>query len=443
MARRLALVLVAVLAACGGPPPSAPASAPASASPEASETAAAPSPDPAAARVAGWIADLDGLVPGLERYHPDPYHSTPKEALIAAITDLESTIPTASDDELMVGVLRVLAMISAAGRDAHTGAYVWGSGTYPTHTLPLRLWVFPEGIAVVDALPPYEALVGRILASIDGHPIAEVAATLDPLMPRDNPETVTLLTPRFLLTTEILHGAGLIDDPGLVTLGFTDNPAATAGVAAIPTPDYNAWATPYGLHLPVRSDVPWLARSEDPIWTRLEPDGITLYLQYNRVTRLASNVLDPLRAAISDPAITRAVVDIRHNYGGETFGYPPVADALAAAAPAWSGGLFLITGRNTFSAASLFAADLTTRANVTVVGEPMGGSPSLFGNARDVSLPYSGLVVNVATEFFEPVAGDDRLQIEPDLPVPLTLADFLAGRDPALAAIEGPGGPAN
>ena len=83
----------------------------------------------------------------------------------------------------MAGVLRVVALVSAAGRDAHTGAYVWGSGTYATHTLPLRLWVFPEGVAVVDALSPYRSLVGRILATIDAHPVAEVLAALDPLMP--------------------------------------------------------------------------------------------------------------------------------------------------------------------------------------------------------------------------------------------------------------------
>jgi hypothetical protein len=129
------------------------------------------------------------------------------------------------------------------------------------------------------------------------------------------------------------------------------------------------------------------------------------------------------------------VVDVRHNFGGETFGYPPVADALVEGATAWPEGLYLITGRNTFSAASLFAADLTARADVTVVGEPMGGSPSLYGNADDVTLPYSGLVISVATELFEPVVGDDRLEIPVDLPAPLSLADFLAGRDPAMAAI--------
>lgn len=436
MTRSPSLVLVAILvAACGGPAPSSPTTP----RTPASSPSAVPSPstDSAAARAAGWTADLASIIPGLERHHPDPYHSVPREDLAAAIADLEATIPEASDDELMVGVLRVVAMVSAAGRDAHTGAYVWGSGTYPTHTLPLRLWVFPEGVAVVDALPPYETLVGRTIASLGGRPIADVLEALDPLIPRDNAATVTLLAPRFLLTTEILHGAGLVDDPSRVALAFDDDPASPVDVEAVPTADYNAWATPYGLHLPIRLDVPYLARSEEPIWW--QADASTLRVQYNRVTQLGSGDLDALRAALADPAVDRVVVDIRHNFGGETFGYPPVANALVDRAPSWSGGLFLVTGRNTFSAASLFTADLAARAEVTVVGEPMGGSPALFGDPEDVRLAWSGLVVSVATELFQPVAGDDRLELPVDLPVPTTLADFLAGRDPALAAIDAEG----
>lgn len=440
MTRSPALVLVAMLlAGCGAPSTTPPASS-ASPSPSAPATAPAATPgDPDAARDAGWVADLDAIVPAIERLHPDPYHGTTAAAVAAAVEALKAAVPSSSDDALMAGVMGILAMISREGRDGHTGAYVWGSGAFPTHTLPLRLWVFPEGVAVVDAMPPFEGLVGRLVAAIDGRPTDEVIEALEPLVPRDNEETVTLLLPRFLLTTEILHGAGLIDDPARVGLTFADDPSAPVDVEAIPTADYNAWATSYGLHLPSRPDVPYLARAEEPIWTRSDGGGATLYVQYNRVTRLAGSVLDPIRTALADPAVDRVVVDIRHNFGGETPGYLPIAAALVEGAPGWSGGLYLITGRNTFSAATLFAADLANQVNVTFVGETMGGSPSLFGNARDSALGYSGIVLTVATQFYEPVAGETRLEIAPDVPVSLSLADFLAGRDPGLAAIEATG----
>ena len=77
--------------------------------------------------------------------------------------------------------------------------------------------------------------------------------------------------------------------------------------------------------------------------------------------------MEAVETAIADPAVRRVIVDIRHNFGGETAGYRPIAAALVAGAAAWTDGLFLITGRNTFSAATLFAADLAAQTEVTFV----------------------------------------------------------------------------
>ncbi len=448
LASRVASVLVAVcVAACvAGPAPSGTRPGPAATpSPAASPGATVPAPsasttaapsivalaDPA--RIAGWSGDLDRIVPGIASLHPDPFRATSETTMTAAVDALRARIATATDDELMTGVQRIVALVSAAGRDGHTGVFVWGTGTYHTHTLPLRLWVFPTRVTVVAALPPYEALVGRTVTAVDGQPIADVAATLDPLIPRDNTETVTLLLPRFLLTTEILHGAGIVRDTAAVRLTLDGGDQVT--VEAIPTVDYNAWATPYGLHVPIRPDVPWLARSEEPMW--FAADGDTLAIQYNRVTRLRPTELKALTTALADPAITRVIVDIRHNYGGETFGYQVVADALVQVAPRLAGGLFLETGRNTFSAASLFAANLTSRATVTVVGEPMGGSPGLYGNTKDVELPFSGIALTIATGYYEGDPGDTRTELPVDLAAVLTVDAWAAGQDVARAAIEG------
>ena len=138
----------------------------------------------------------------------------------------------------------------------------------------------------------------------------------------------------------------------------------------------------------------------------------------------------------ADPSVRRVVVDIRHNYGGETFASAPVLALLKRPDLDRQGQLFVITGRNTFSAASLFAASLESETSAIFVGEPMGGSPNLYGDTTDVPLPYSRLVLTIATQYFVGSTPDDlRLTIEPDIPAPLTAADFFAGRDPALAAI--------
>ena len=54
----------------------------------------------------------------------------------------------------------------------------------------------------------------------------------------------------------------------------------------------------------------------------------------------------------------------------------------------------------------------------------------------DIPLAASGIVVSVSDTYELGGRPDDqRLTIDPDMPVPLTADDYFTGRDPALAAI--------
>ena len=228
--RRRLLVVAACVAACstaraspidgrGRAAPTPPATA---------TPAPATAPDPAASlgRVGGWQADIAAIVPGLERIHPNPFHGTPKADIEAAVGRAlgggGDTRPTTSSWSACRASSR---MVSAAGCDAHTGVFMWGTGTYPVESLPLRLWLFGDEVVIVDALPPYQDLIGARIDTIEGHPIADVLAAIDPLIPRDNDQTVRLLTPRYLLIPQVLRGIGLAErrrDP----VGLTDAAAA-------------------------------------------------------------------------------------------------------------------------------------------------------------------------------------------------------------------------
>src|SRR5262245_28667802 len=186
----LAIALAVVVPSCA----TAPSPAPTAAGPSNAVTVAAATSTPAATvdRVAGWQSDLALLVPGMDRLHPNLGHGTPVAELEAAASQLTDAAATLTDDQLLIGVLRIVAMVSAKGCDAHTGAFIWGTGTYPVDSLPLRLWLFDDDVVVVDALAPYQGLIGLRIDTINSHPIAELLASLDPLIPRDNEQTVRL-----------------------------------------------------------------------------------------------------------------------------------------------------------------------------------------------------------------------------------------------------------
>ena len=84
----------------------------------------------------------------------------------------------------------------------------------------------------------------------------------------------------------------------------------------------------------------------------------------------------------------------------------------------------------------MFVARVDAGTSAIVTGEPMSGCPTAYGNARSLTLEYSGLVVGVSTLLeVGMTAADRRPTIEPELPARLSFAAWIARDDPALAAI--------
>jgi hypothetical protein len=449
----MALALVAVplaVAGCGSATttPSGSASNPVAtaAATSGGSPSAAASPQASLGRAEGWRADIAALVPGMAAIHPNLTHGTSRADLDAAAAALAATVDTATDDELLVGILRIVALVSRAGCDAHTGAYIWGAGTYRVDSLPLRLWLFPredgddgDEVVIVDALAPYRDLIGARIDTVDGHPIAEVLAAIDPIVPRDNPQTVRLLTPRFLLIPQVLRGLGLADAGG-VSLALTaeDGTGTTSVVEPVAMAEYNGWAGAYGLHLPADPRVQYLSRMDEALWwtavtDEIHPDLRTLYVQYNRVDPLPATLGADFQAALTDPAISQVFLDLRHNFGGELSALDAMTPVLVGASEGEADRLFVFTGRNTFSAGSLLAARLQRDAKATIVGEATGGCPTIWSDASDLPLRWSGITVSVAGDVAVGVdPNDKRLTIEPDVAATLTREDWAAGVDPAL-----------
>ena len=91
---------------------------------------------------------------------------------------------------------------------------------------------------------------------------------------------------------------------------------------------------------------------------------------------------------------------------------------------------------DTLQAAQNFATELDLSTGAWFAGEDMGGSPNLYGDTRRTDLPTSGQVAYIAKVYWEKSTPDDpRITIEPESPVPYTLEDYLAGRDPVLDAV--------
>jgi C-terminal processing protease CtpA/Prc len=144
----------------------------------------------------------------------------------------------------------------------------------------------------------------------------------------------------------------------------------------------------------------------------------------------SGGVVGAIRTAMRDHSVDRIVLDLRSNGGGEAGGFRELLRFLVDQRVP----LVVLVGRLTFSAGSTLALHLERRVpDAVLIGEAMGGAPSFWADPDTVTLPYSGLVALVDSLFFRsPVPGDTRLQVQPDIAVPFTSAEYFAGRDPVL-----------
>jgi C-terminal processing protease CtpA/Prc len=174
-------------------------------------------------------------------------------------------------------------------------------------------------------------------------------------------------------------------------------------------------------------------------WCEYLPDTQTLYLQFNSHHEEPGHPFKDfareLFAVADSHPVRRLVLDLRFNKGGHPKIADPLEDGLRSRpALTANGHLYALIGWTTFSAAMDEAAYFRKHFHAILVGEPAGNKPNHYGSAESFNLPNSKLAVEYSTKYAHLIRDADPLSLEPDITVPSTLNDFLAGRDPVLGA---------
>jgi hypothetical protein len=146
---------------------------------------------------------------------------------------------------------------------------------------------------------------------------------------------------------------------------------------------------------------------------------------------------DRLFTFIFEHDVSKLVIDMRWNNGGNTGLIPPLLNRVIRSDKVDEPGkLFVIIGRRTFSAAQNAATYFERYTNAIFVGEPTGSSPNFVGEETPFTLPYSKIVANVSDLFWKTGWPQDyRTWIAPQLYTPPTFAAYRSNRDPAMDAI--------
>jgi hypothetical protein len=321
----------------------------------------------------------------------------------------------------------------------------------------VSFYLFTEGLFITAAAEGYRRLLGARVLKVGETAVGDALAAIDPLLSRDNSQQVRGLGPEVLRWAPLLHALGVITDPGeaVLTVRFPDGTTGQVTVAAAGPgphdyPNVGSYPGPTGprpagwvaLCDTVGGPLPLYLRNCDLLyWFEHLPEHGLVYFQFNSVADQQPETFaafcERLFAFIDRHPVSKLVVDVRWNGGGNTFLTQQLLHRVISCTKInQPGSLYVIIGRATFSAAQNTATAIERETNAIFVGEPTGSRPNFIGETVPFQLPYSKTTVNVADLYWQTSwPNDHRPWIAPELYTPPTFEACRQNRDPAMEAI--------
>jgi tetratricopeptide (TPR) repeat protein len=386
-----------------------------------------------------WRFDLDYLVRRMEKVHYNLYAKVSREKFQEAIVELKSHIGTLKDEEMAVGIQRILALVG----DGHTGVMWHPRQEEPRLRYPVVLYVFKEGLFVLAASPKYGEIVGGEVLRIGNAAAEEALAAVAPLCSHDNAMGVKLHSPIMLTNPPVLSYLKLADDMTHVALVVKKPDGERVTVELKP-----AELSPSDVNKFVKANRN--AKAPEPItfkkndnrfWFEYLPERRAVYFQFNAVADKPDETLEKFCLRLFDfikqEPVEYLIIDLRNNGGGNNFLNRPLVHGLIRSDKVnRPGHLFVLVGRRTFSAAMNGTVDIERNTHALFVGEPTGSSPNFVGETTLLALPCSGLRLSCSSLFWQSsTATDRRTWIAPELVAEPSIVALAANRDPGLEAI--------
>ncbi|HUP82894.1 MAG TPA: hypothetical protein VM284_01755 [Candidatus Limnocylindria bacterium] len=351
--------------------------------------------------------------------------------------DLKGRVADLTPDQSYVELCRLVTLLSRNGQDGHQFVIPFDDVEGPV--LPFRTYEFEEGVFITDAMPGYTDLIGKQIYAINDHPIGEVLQAIEPLVPRDGPQTVPGFRTIFFLRMEVLRGLGLADETAVkLDVHGTGDTVETVSVTPAEWPQWRAFAGDFGIALPTRAETLYLTRPGPVVWSTTIDDGRAFYVRYEAIRSPGPAAITAIQNGAAAAGVEKVILDIRQNGGGDNGTFATLYSALTDPAVDLPGRLYVLIDRITFSAAGNLATKFDVNTNAMFAGEPSGGGVNFWDDVTWVDMPNWPLpsMVGVSTRYWEFGPPDDpRLTIEPDIAVPVTASDYFADRDPVLEAV--------
>ena len=383
-----------------------------------------------------WQADARFLGEELPKRHRNAFHRMKQAEFEREVKTLHDRIPTLNEDEIIVGLMKIVAMI----KDGHTNVIprsYFRSGIYP-----VKFYLFSDGLFVQKAAPEYAEMVGGRVLKIGNVSAEEAFKAASQATFADNEMGVKNMTPVMLTVPEILAGLKIIDDKQklnlLVEIGGKQKNFEIRPTASLD----NLFQHPANWTDAVnKANTPlYLKDPQNLYWFEYIKDRKLVYVQHNGIgnkdNEPVADFYKRVLAFVEANEVEKFVLDFRLNGGGNNFLNRQVVIDLIKSKINRRGRLFVITGRGTFSAAQNLTNLIEKYTEAIFVGEPTAAHPNHYGDNRPFTLPNSKLTVRASTLWWQDLdPRDERFWTAPEIAAEISFEDYRSGRDAALQAV--------
>lgn len=384
-----------------------------------------------------WHADINEYVQLVKDTHIDMFHAVSEQDFQHAVDTLLNAVPEMSDENIAMEMVALAALIG----DGHTWTG-FGETIVPAY-IPLAVYEFEDGVFVTWAPLPYQDHVGKRLTRVADVPVDQLLLRAPRYASRDNEWGLRRSRAQWLVNESFLVHEGIVQkgEDFFVTLLASDGKEEHVTLKTIPRQEYvegleNTPAIP-------DSELPlYRQRGSEFYWMSYLAKEMTLFVKFNvvrdadegpRLGEFTNDVLD----LVDSEKVKKLIIDVRHNGGGNGDLTRRLVRKISTNEHInRPGKLFVITGRQTFSAALMFTARMERRTEALFAGEPGAGKPNSYGEFNAFTLSNSQMYGSISSRWHEEGEPDDtRKYIPVDIPAPLTSGDFFSQHDPVLDTI--------
>lgn len=348
---------------------------------------------------ASWSEDIDFYKSNLEKYHIDLYNKISQADFEQELQQIKSTLHKKSDADVITDLMRLTQKIG----DGHTAFSLRG---VETHLFPIELYKVNGDWRVIKTTEAHKNLLGKILIAIDESSMDEIENEVGKVAQYvENEQSRTIRTAQYSMISELLYSLQLTKDEFSGTFTFLDDKRQEIKITlkAIDNVTYREKTNfqSFETNTPeidkpstVQHDYLWFSpiKNTNGVYIKFES-----YPSFEEMEAFGASAL----TYINKNQIEQLVIDLRNNGGGDFFVGTFLAYFLNLADSInWKSGVYVLTDKVTFSAATSNASQFRQMLNAKIVGEPTGSNPTGYQDMGQFTLPHSGMIVTYSKRLF-------------------------------------------